>query len=172
MYTGTLRSVLAALLCTLHKQHIATDESAWQGSASAGGGPTQAGGPSSTFSHALRNLSQTHSAQLKVLIPATHCGVVIGPGGATIRSISSRCAAAISLSPQDRSRRLVEYERIATVSGTWKAVLQAVAQMLSTLITSGVPAVVANMLLPSIQVYAPRTSTPTAGGASPRVRVH
>ncbi len=36
MYTGTLRSVLAALLCTLHKQHIARDESAWQqGSASA-----------------------------------------------------------------------------------------------------------------------------------------
>lgn len=64
--------------------------------------------------------------QVKLVVPNSSCGCIIGKGGATIRTFVEDSQAEIKLSPQDRMPPGVA-DRILTITGTIEQVLRAVA---------------------------------------------
>jgi len=74
--------------------------------------------------------TETPTLQVRVVVPSTSCGALIGKGGANIKHISSDSGAQISVSVIEQQFPGV-HERIVTISGQLEQQLRAIALILS-----------------------------------------
>ncbi|KAL5717060.1 Protein btr1 [Ranunculus cassubicifolius] len=72
-------------------------------------------------------------AKVRLIVPNSSCGCIIGKGGATIRSFIEESQAGIKISPQDNNYSGLN-DRLVTVTGSVEEQMRAICLMLSNLV--------------------------------------
>ncbi|XP_042435772.1 protein BTR1-like isoform X2 [Zingiber officinale] len=116
-------------------------------------------------------------SKVRLIVPNSSCGALIGKGGSTIKSFIEESRAGIKISPQDNNAGL--NDRLVTLTGSFEELMRAIFLILSRLIEdahypqtlnspyqySGInfPGVPVGYMIPSV-AYSPVTYRPNGSG--------